>query len=236
MGQVPPYLIVGSGRMAQHMQRYLDLLHLRYQVWTRKTNTFNELLTASQHCAPILLLIKDAAIAEFIEQHPFLQGLRLVHFSGQVSIPGIFSAHPLMTFGPSGYELALYQQIPFILAAGSPELPMLLPGLANPYYFIPDQQRTYYHALCVLSGNFTTLLWQKMFNEMEQRFDIPPEKIHPYLQQIIANVIACPQQALTGPLVRNDQQTIAAHLAALQGDDYQVVYQAFVKAYSNRGK
>ena len=48
----------------------------------------------------------------------------------------------------------------------------------------------------------------------------------------MTNLINNPQNALTGPLVRNDQQTIARKFKASNSNDpYQAVYQAFVKAY-----
>ena len=47
----------------------------------------------------------------------------------------------------------------------------------------------------------------------------------------MTNIAADAKQALTGPLARNDTNTITANLAALTGDAYQQVYQAFVTAY-----
>ena len=70
-----------------------------------------------------------------------------------------------------------------------------------------------------------------MFNELQQRFQIPSEAALPYLKQIMHNLEYHPEIALTGPLDRNDQQTIAANLLALDQDPYQQVYSAFVNAY-----
>lgn len=231
MRQVPTYLIVGSGRVARHFQYYLDLLQLPCQTWSRQRNSPQELLALSAVSSPILLLLSDKALAEFIEQHPFLKEKTLVHCSGCLSLPGVHGAHPLMSFAAEMHDLESYQKMPFILSENAPEFSDLLPGLPNPAYRIPDQARPYYHALCVLSGNFTVLLWQKLFKEFEERFQVPREMAHPYLRQVMHNLLENSQQALTGPLARNDQNTIAANLQALANDPFQQIYQAFVEAY-----
>lgn len=231
MRQVPAYLLIGSGRVAQHMQRYLAFLSIPYQQWSRRANTTAELAIFSENCSLILLLIKDNAIAAFVEQYPFLQEKTLIHFSGQLTLPGIFAAHPLTSFIEQTYDVATYKKIPFCLAEQGPPLSVLLPGLPNPSYRIPDSLRSFYHALCVISGNFTVLLWQKFFKEMEERFQIPKEATFIYLQQVMANLMHCPAQALTGPLVRNDQATLEAHLTALRDDEYLSIYQAFISVY-----
>jgi len=238
MRQVPHYIIIGSGRMAQHMRCYLDLLSLPYHTWSRQGNTEQELESLvlsqlNQSNSSILLLLKDSVISDFIERHPFLKTKKLIHFSGQLSVPGVFSAHPLMTFIPTLYSLEIYQKIPFILSEDSPDLTELLPGLPNSFYRISEAQRSYYHALCAMSGNFTTLLWQKFFKEMEERFHLPKEVGHPFLQQIMSNLLQDAERALTGPLARGDNTTLTAHEKALEGDAYQKIYQAFVRAYEH---
>jgi 2-dehydropantoate 2-reductase len=238
MRQVPTYLLIGSGRVATHFRCYFKLLQLPFQSWSRQENSPQSLASLSENCSSILLLISDKAIPAFLEQYPFLKGRNLVHFSGCLSVPGVHSAHPLMTFVPELYDLATYSKTPFILAEEGPDLSSLLPGIPNPSYRISEASRPYYHALCVLSGNFTALLWQKFFKEITGRFQLPQEVAYPYLKQVADNLMSAAPQALTGPLVRGDQATIAANLEALDGDQYQIIYQAFVEAYQHpsRGK
>lgn len=230
----PTYLIIGSGRVAQHFQCYLSLLQLPFESWSRQQNNAQDLVFFSKKSSVVLLLISDQAIASFVEQCPFLKEKNLVHFSGALAIEGIHSAHPLMTFTPGCYDLATYQKIPFILSTEGPAFAQLLPGLPNAAYHVPEQLRPYYHALCVLSGNFTALLWQKFFKELEGRFQLPKEVAHPYLQQVMQNLLGSTQQALTGPLMRGDQKTITANLQALESDDFQKIYQAFVEVYQTK--
>lgn len=231
MRQVPSYLVIGSGRVAKHFQCYLNHLQVSCQSWSRKKNTSTELVLFSDLASSVLLLISDSAIPEFIDQHPFLKNKNLIHFSGSLSVAGVHSAHPLMTFASELYDFETYKKIPFIVSAQGPTFSQLLPGLPNRAYPIAEQARPYYHALCVLSGNFTVLLWQKCFTELEARFQIPKEAALPYLKQVLQNLVVNPEQALTGPLARGDQKTVAANLKALENDDFQKVYRAFLEAY-----
>jgi 2-dehydropantoate 2-reductase len=238
MGQVPafdavPYGIVGDGRVARHFFHYLTLLGLPVRTWSRRVAGPSP-PEALASCRTVLLLISDAAIAPFVEAWPGLEGRQLVHFSGSLITPAAEGAHPLMTFGPRLYDLADYRAIPFVLNAGGTPFAELLPGLPNPSFTIPAADRPYYHALCVMAGNFSTVLWTKLFDEIEQRFGIPPSAAHPYLGRMAVNLMADAGAALTGPLSRGDTQTIAANLKALEGDPFQPVYLAFVRAYGHR--
>jgi len=235
MRQVPaldarPFGIVGNGRVARHFQHYFSLLGLSVCAWSRRLEGPSP-PDALASCRTVLFLIPDAAIVPFIEAWPALREKRLVHCSGSLVTPTAEAAHPLMTFGPELYDLADYQVIPFVLDAGGTPFAELLPGLPNPTFSIPAADRPYYHALCVMAGTFSTLLWVKLFDELQRRFDIPPSAAHPYLARVTANVMADASRALTGPLSRGDTDTIASNLHTLDGDPFQAVYAAFVRAY-----
>ena len=238
MRQVPeidptPFGIVGDGRVARHVHRYLDLLGIPVRAWSRRLPDPSP-PDAFASCRTVLLLIRDAAIIPFIEAWPGLREKRLVHFSGSLVTPLAEGAHPLMTFGPRLYDLAEYQAIPFVLDAGRTPFAELLPGLPNPSYAIDAADRPYYHAMCVMAGNFSTMLWLKLFDECQRRLGIPASAAHPYLARVAANVMADGKQALTGPLARGDWQAVAANLKALEGDPYHAVYSAFARVYEQR--
>jgi 2-dehydropantoate 2-reductase len=235
MGQVPslgtPLLgIVGDGRVARHFHHYFDLLNLPVRRWTRRSDC--DPVEALAPCGTVMVLISDAAIEPFIAAWPALAAHRLVHCSGALATPSAECAHPLMTFGPDLYDLPAYQQIPFVLDAGRTRFAELLPGLPNPSFTIDAAERPAYHAHCVMAGNFTTLLWRKLFDLLEDRLGIPAEAAHPFLTRTVQNLIADPGRALTGPLARGDAATIAANLAALDGDPFAGIYSAFARAYA----
>lgn len=231
MRQVPAnYGIIGGGKMAKHFCHYLTLLKIPFLSWSRTVDA-KHLAILIENCNPILILISDAAIEPFINQHPELQKKTLIHFSGQLVSKLTFGTHPLMTFTNKLYPLKTYERIPFILEAESPPFSELLPGLNNPSFSVKSELKAFYHALCVLSGNFTVLLWQKFFKELENTFQIPKKVSHVYLEQIMLNLQLDDQFALTGPLARGDQTTIDANLQALKNDPFQKIYQAFLETY-----
>jgi hypothetical protein len=114
-------------------------------------------------------------------------------------------------------------------------LTSLIPGIPNPCFFIEPEWRERYHALCVLAGNFTTLLWRKFFFEIEKELGMPREQALPYLESITRGLSGT-GPPLSGPLSRGDQTTLHRNLEALKGDPFEQVYRAFVSAYERQGK
>lgn len=222
------YGIIGNGRMAKHFAHYLSLLGIAHRQWHRGQDN-EHLVSLANNCSPILLLINDDAISTFIEQHPCLNGHLLVHFSGNLTTSLAYGTHPLFTFSEKMYSLESYQTVPFSCEKNAPPFEVLLPGLSNPHFVISEVDKSFYHAMCVLSGNFTVLLWQKYFCELEEKLQIPKQYAYPYLQQVMKNIVEDPEKALTGPLMRGDVKTIEEHLTALEADPYQKVYRAFLE-------
>ena len=226
MRQVPQYCIIGNGRMAKHFCHYLSILNISYSHWYRDSNL--SLTNVIEQIPNILLLISDSAIIPFIEDNPVLRSKQLFHFSGCLYTEQAYGFHPLMTFTHTLYDLKTYQQIPFICDDNAPVFSEVFPNLNNPVFTLPKSLKSKYHSFCVLSGNFTTILWKKFFHELSEQFNLEPNVAFPYLQQIVKNLISNPKSALTGPLARNDEATLSANLAALESDPFQQVYAAFV--------
>lgn len=230
MGQVPAnFAIIGAGRMARHFSHYLSLLKISYRQWSRSQSI--SLSKTIKDCSHIVLLISDSAIEPFIREHSCLSGQCLIHFSGRLVTDLAYGAHPLMTFGPELYTLKDYQKVPWILEQRFSDFSKLLPGLPNPHFVISENEKSYYHTLCVMANNFTTLLWSKFFNEMNDHFQIPKENLLPYIRRTMMNLCDDHNGVLTGPLARGDRATIEENLSSLEGDAYATVYQAFVDAY-----
>jgi len=240
------YAIVGGGRLARHFSEYFRLLEIPHRRWTRdRRSPFNtselpdtglRLRETVANADRVLLLVSDNAIAALLKQYPFLHDKQLIHCSGALSFPGIAGAHPLMTFADCLYGLDTYQSIPFVFEAREfkDEVPEagsgfseLFPALPNPHFSINPEDKARYHALCVMAGNFTQVLWKAVSDRFEQQFDWPTEILHSYLNQVVGNFIQVPESALTGPLVRNDQQTIERNIDSLSGDPLQDLYHAF---------
>jgi len=240
------YAILGGGRLAGHFSNYFHLLEVPHTHWARDAgsslNTFahddaeQRLRATIGNADRILLLVSDSAIATLLKQYPFLHEKQLIHCSGALSFPGVAGAHPLMTFSDRLYELETYQSVPFMLEAGH-DFGDMFPGLPNPHFAINIEDKARYHALCVMAGNFSQVLWKGVSERFEQQFELPAETLHPYLNQLVDNFVQTPESALTGPLIRNDQQTIDRNINSLNGDPLQDLYLAFVRFYqSSKGQ
>jgi predicted short-subunit dehydrogenase-like oxidoreductase (DUF2520 family) len=230
MRQVPQYLLVGDGRVARHFQRYFAQLGLKYATWHRGESISN-LQLQLQESTHVLLLISDDAIESFYQQHLSTSKVVPVHFSGALVSEHVYGAHPLMSFSHDAYDQEKYESIPFIVDHDALSFNELLPGIPNHHVRLDKSLKAKYHALCVLSGNFSCMLWQKLFQSFEQDLQLPPEIAHPYLMQQTNNLMSNAKAALTGPLVRHDINTMNKNMAALTSDPFQAIYQSFVTCY-----
>jgi predicted short-subunit dehydrogenase-like oxidoreductase (DUF2520 family) len=230
MRQVPHYLMIGNGRVARHFQFYFSHLKISYSTWHRQEPrpTLRRLINNSSH---ILLLISDGAIENFIAKELKDSSQLLIHYSGSLITQSAYGTHPLMTFSETLYLEEQYKKIPFIIDNDAPSFEELFPGLPNPHYRLAKESKAKYHALCVLSGNFSCMLWQKLISTFENEFKFDPVIAQPYLLQQTQNLLNNPKTALTGPLVRNDIKTIKSNISALDSDPFQDVYKSFVECY-----
>lgn len=225
------YLLIGSGRLAQHLRHYFNLLHIPYTHWSRKENSLAELNEYLQKSTHVLLLINDGAISEFYDTYLKNTAKIVIHCSGSLVVPNIFGIHPLMTFTNALYNLDVYQSIVFVLEYTNTPFSDLLPHIPNQVFMIPVEDKSFYHALCVISSNFSILLWEKLIQGLSSKWQIPKAAMIPLLKQVTQNLIDL-ENPLTGPLVRNDHTTISENLNALQNDPFHAIYQAFVSVYN----
>ncbi len=241
----PYFLIVGNGRLAHHLRFYFDSLSLPYLHWYRHNapNNQNKFADYALQASRILLVISDKSIEPFILSHPDIPKHKWLHLSGALSIPGIYSAHPLGSFGEKLNPVNWYKDLFFMVEQPSEnnetanKLSDLLPGLPNRSANILSRDKPYYHSLCVLSNNFSTILFQKLFLSLEQDLGIPKEAAYVYLQQTMFN-LQHTDNPLTGPLARKDNLTIQKNIQALQTrqDAFAGIYQAFVNLTQKKGK
>lgn len=231
------YAIVGGGRLACHFSEYFRLLEIPHSCWTRDhrspfntldlPDTEQRLKETVADADQVLLLVPDNAIIAVLKKYPFLHEKQLIHCSGSVTVPGAAGAHPLMTFAERLYGLDAYQSVPFVLETGI-DFAQLFPDLPNPHFVINLEDKARYHAMCVMAGNFAQVMWKAITDRFEQQFELSAETLRPYLQQVTENFTQAPESALTGPLTRNDQQTIDRNLDSLHDDSLQDLYAAFV--------
>lgn len=226
------YCIIGNGRMSKHMQFYFKGIGVKYEVWSRHDNIeqLNHAIDQSTH---VLILINDAAIVPFIQEgSDKLRNKLLIHFSGSLHTNLAVGAHPFMMAGKTLYPLDEYKKIPFVIDEGY-VFSDLFPSLENPHFNIHKDKKPLYHALAVLGANGSILLWQKAIQEFQKQLGLPKEVLLSCIRQVAQNLEKNEKEALTGPLVRNDLETISRNLRSLNNDPYKDVYQSLVKAYSS---
>jgi hypothetical protein len=238
MRQVPEkksatYLIVGNGRVARHFIHYFTSLQISFRQFTRNSDiAFQECLIG---CTHVLVLISDREIVPFIAKYRGYGKASIVwvHFSGLLNTELAHSAHPLAAFSNRFFDTDFYKTIPFALVRGGIPFTELLPGLPNPYFEIDHGEKERYHAMCVVAGNFSTLLWMRFAEFLNHEIKVPERLMFPYLRSTLYNLENA-DDPLSGPLKRNDQETIQRNLAALEGTSVFDLYKAFLKFYSNQ--
>ncbi|MDC7221343.1 MAG: DUF2520 domain-containing protein [Spirochaetales bacterium] len=222
------YGIVGSGRLASHLREYFHLSRIPSVNWNRKQDNSPPAAKLAA-CDVIILAVSDGAIEE-MARHFKDSGKRVVHLSGANSFDGVSGCHPLMTFPEELFSLEKYRQIPFVLDEDCPEWSDLFPQWPNPHYRIKKELKSLYHSWCVMGGNFTTLLWHKANSVFSDELNLPSEILVPYLRQTTSACLSPGKEGLSGPLVRNDRNTMERNKAAL-GKTWAGIYEAFEKAY-----
>ena len=85
-------------------------------------------------------------------------------------------------------DLDTYKKTPFILDKNSPDFSELFPLLKNPNFKLDHTQKPLYHAACVMSNNFTTILWEHAFEIFSDKLQIPKQALIPILEQTCLNL------------------------------------------------
>ena len=66
---------------------------------------------------------------------------------------------------------------------------------------------------------------------MSGKFGFKKEDAMPFLKQTFTNIINNTDNALTGPIPRNDKQTLLSDLQALKKDNYFKIFKAFIETH-----
>ncbi|MEO5904239.1 MAG: DUF2520 domain-containing protein [Gemmatimonadaceae bacterium] len=87
---------------------------------------------------------------------------------------------------------------------------------------IPAGAKSVYHAAAVMSSNFPIVL-AAVAGEMLASLGIPERSAQQAVQSLMEGAISnlsdtAPEQALTGPVMRGESETIVRHLNAIRGD------------------
>lgn len=230
--------IVGYGNVGFHLEQMIIPLEnfTLKKIWVRNfdhanalfTNNIEELLQPNIDI--IILAINDDALKNFSGFLETSEAL-VCHTSGSIAMndlptqnKGVF--YPFQTFSKN--RKLDYSKIPFCLEANSDKnlhlLMELAKGISNNINFLNSDQRSYLHLAGVWVNNFVNHLYSIGYDIVLQN-NIPTKILLPLIEETAQKVISItPNDAQTGPAIRNDQSTLNKHLNLLQNQHYKTLY------------
>ncbi len=254
LGELPYFcqmirvVLLGSGNVAQHLytaflnQKLVEVVQCYNRKGIRlhhdqKQNTITKELQSLKKADVYILAVSDDAIGLISEKLPFKNQL-VIHTSGSVPIDVITNSnrkgvfYPLQTFSKD--KEVDFTSVPFCLEAKEKKDLILLKDLASllsdKVYEISSQQRNILHVAAVFVNNFTNYLFSTGHRICEEH-NIPFEILHPLMLETVKKATEMhPDNAQTGPAVRNDTKTIERHLKILSNSSQKNLYQTLTQA------
>ena len=172
-----------------------------------------------------LLAVPDAAVEPLLASIPWPEGALVAHLAGALPL-SIFAAqpvvrggvlYPLQTFSPG--RAVDWPTVPLCIEAATPDaeatLRALAESLSRHVLRLNSAQRLKLHVAAVFANNFTNHLLG-IADALLAEAALPPELLAPLVRETVAKALANPPFTVqTGPAVRHDTPTLAAHHAAL---------------------
>jgi len=250
--QMITIVILGAGNVAQHL--YTAFLNQKLvnivQCYNRKgipihqdqtQDAITNDITALKKADLYILAVSDDAIESISNTLPF-QNQLVVHTSGSAPMKtinnhqhrGVF--YPLQTF--SAEKEIDFTNIPFCIEADRKQDCILLKKIASmvsqKVYDISSEQRNILHVAAVFVNNFTNHMFS-IGNEICSKHEVPFEILHPLIQETAKKILEIqPDDAQTGPAIRNDNLTIERHLEILKNDSQKELYKILTQAIQSK--
>ena len=172
--------------------------------------------------APIVLLcVPDAAIADAARAVSARDGRLVGHCSGASTLAPLapheaFSMHPLMTVSDEG---ARFDGAGCAVAGSTPRAREIASALARRLgmrpFAIADSDRELYHAAASMASNYLVTL-EDAAERLGALVGLPREHLAPLARAALENWARLgARQALTGPIARGDDTTVARQRAAV---------------------
>jgi predicted short-subunit dehydrogenase-like oxidoreductase (DUF2520 family) len=247
--------IIGSGNVATHMAAaFKNAGHRLVQVYSRNLqhaallayHVNAEAIDDLNHINPetdlFVIAVKDDAVVTIAQELASFNQL-MVHTSGSVSLCDLSAVHsnagvfyPLQTF--SKIKEVNFREVPLCIEGTTESIAKQLTDLAqtisNNVYQVDSAQRKILHLAAVFACNFPNYLYhiaQDLLNQHQLDFNL----LRPLIAETAAKVQqAMPGEVQTGPAIRQDEGTMAAHLQLLQAmpqfqELYRLLSQGIIK-------
>ncbi len=222
---LPPLAIVGAGRVGGALAKAARDEGLEVALAGRDTA-----LQAVREAEAALICVPDSAIREVAARiAEAVPPLRMVgHSSGATSLEAlapaadrgaaIYSLHPLQTVPGPDAELV---GAACAVTGSEPEAERFAGRLAERLgmrpFTVPEERRAAYHAAASIASNFLVAL-EESAADLLDRIGIEDARdlLAPLVLTTAANWAERGRGALTGPIARGDEATVARHLEALR--------------------
>jgi predicted short-subunit dehydrogenase-like oxidoreductase (DUF2520 family) len=169
--------------------------------------------------AAVLLCVPDAEIRAAAAALP--SGRLVGHCSAATTLAALapheaFSLHPLMTVTPAGADFAAATAA---IAGATPRALRTADALARRLGMHPlqidDADRAAYHAAASIASNFLVVI-EDLAERLARTAGLDRDPLVALVQASVANWAALgAEQALTGPIARGDEDTVALQRAAV---------------------
>lgn len=214
-------LILGAGRAGGSIAAAARNAGLRVNVGGREDQAHD--------AGVVLLCVPDEAITGACERiaGSLEPGTPVGHTSGATPLAAldaaaeagcpVFSLHPLQTIPTARTDLA---GAPCAVAGSHDDALALANALAERLgmraFEVPEDGRAAYHAAASIASNFLVAL-EESASELLEAAGVanPREVLAPLVLRTAANWADAGAAALTGPIARGDEATVALHKAAL---------------------
>jgi predicted short-subunit dehydrogenase-like oxidoreductase (DUF2520 family) len=229
--------LIGSGNVATHLAAaFKNAGHAIVQVYSRdmqnaallayhvKAEAIDSFDSINPETDLFIIAVKDDAVGDIAQKLAKYHKV-IVHTSGATPLnvlthytgnAGVF--YPLQTFSKT--KEVDFRTVPLCIEGADEQITSQLEELArtvsNNVYRVNSDQRKILHLAAVFACNFPNYLYYaagKLLQEHNLNFNLLRPLILETAEKVQGHL---PNQVQTGPAIRNDEKTMAAHLQLLQ--------------------
>lgn len=240
-------VILGAGNVSLHLCKAFSTLEkiAIKQVYSRSRRSLEQIpvtidtttnISELKNAPLYIIAVPDDAIKGLSEDIPFSDKL-VVHTSGCVSMDelsdknrkGVF--YPLQTFSKN--RNLNFKEVPICIESGTNEdLDLLMEignNISDHVEVIDSEKRAKLHLAAVFVNNFVNHLY-KIGQNLLEKDSLSFDLLKPLIKETSSKVMQIePEEAQTGPAMRNDLKTIENHLNLLNNNTNKEIYQLLSK-------
>ncbi len=184
-------------------------------------------------------LVRGIAQTIGFKKHQFV-----IHTSGRFGIDVLAPAtlqgalpmaiHPAMTFTGATNDVDRITGCPFAITTTEELLPIaaaLVLNMGGREYVVAEANRAIYHAALSHAANHSSIVVNQAKTILQNiGIENPGLFLAPLVNAAIENSLTMGLDALTGPIVRGDVETVRSHLLALDGNEAEDTYRTIAIA------